>query len=350
MSVAITFTDDELAAIGIQASKEYRDMQHGAIPLVDDLRSALRKKVTGSRRFTVNWEVDDHAQVQQLTSGWEQLVNTVSPTLTVGHDVFGRWVIVVAMSGKEMDEYPTSVAQLDLWKQRQQNVRAAFEHRMSQRIWGLAAGNVMSSLNSLNGDDVTGGFLQHDAIGSQTEIVHNVTKTTFTAAQIGFQNQIGDMNGSFFTNGLDVIDQARAARDSIITRTKETSGGNIQLSDRVAGYISQSCQPLLSKATRAFERYDDANGHGQPITMWAGVKHKIARNMPNAGGDTGADPWSIVWVDLDNMLVPRFLKYLAPTAVREPSGYDLKAQYLISHGQFEAKFWGTSALMFDGEV
>jgi len=33
MSVAITFTDDELAAIGIQASKEYRDMQHGAIPL-----------------------------------------------------------------------------------------------------------------------------------------------------------------------------------------------------------------------------------------------------------------------------------------------------------------------------
>lgn len=54
---------------------------------------------------------------------------------------------------------------------------------------------------SINGIDRTYGFLEEDAVGSQTRTIGGFSKATYAATALGTQNAVADVANSFSTNG-----------------------------------------------------------------------------------------------------------------------------------------------------
>jgi hypothetical protein len=152
---------------------------------------------------------------------------------------------------------------------------------------------------SLNGSDGTGGIVEEDTRGSQSNTVGGFVKSTYADVP-GAQNDATDFAGSFNTNGISGL---ATLQSNAMART---------LADRrkCVDIFSVSGLANYKNTVQAYERYAVAGGEGKSTGIDAlsmelyvgGVKAGVSVYMPNAGSATTANPWTYLRLNLEHIL------------------------------------------------
>lgn len=296
-TTTVVVEDELLTTTAFSYLKELRSMKDRPYPAVDDLLKKGMQTQEGGERVIIPWEVDDHSEATQISTGYEGLVNTARPTMRSGHEDWAYIAQPVFLSRRDQLITRGKHAMIDRWKTRVKNVERHIHRILEQVMFRTAAASgsyaghaAFSDFLSLNGADQSTGFIEAAASGTNT--LHNVGKATYPASSHPqFHNLWYDGAGSFSANGL--IGLYRMIVDSI------DNNGDINPSD-YQGYISKEAAGHLKRALRSAERYVDAkdmDDGARMSMMYHGIPLTITGRLPNSGSATTADPWSVLFVN-----------------------------------------------------
>jgi hypothetical protein len=147
----------------------------------------------GSYKLVVPIQTDDQTVGTEITSGWEALNLTVREMTQQAEFNYARYIVPVAMSGKEVASNAGERAIIDLAQARHQ---AAIQNSMRKINRQIVQGGVLTGMASLNGNTGYGGlstgFLEANAVESQSNTFGGLTRSTVP----GLNNQFLDNAGS----------------------------------------------------------------------------------------------------------------------------------------------------------
>lgn len=288
------------------------------------------------------WMIDEHSIPTVLTTGYEPINLVVTAV-----DVVAQWtpfsaIMPIVISGTEDLINSGKVAISSILERRKSAVLGGFQRRFVRQLF---AGDVsgFSALGTLNGVDYATGYLEEDTVGSQTNTVGGLSKSTY-AALPGCQNQRYDAAGSFNSNGLAAL----IACDTRI-RSRHPMGAGAD-----AWFFSESFAENQKHALQAYERYakvDDNTDPGRIYALWNGVPTYVETFLPRAGANTAANPISAVGVSMDylrTMWHPQgFFKmsdFMGPTPTQ-----DIRAAHVRVMCQNVIAHLGSQALIVDAD-
>jgi len=343
-TTAITFGDQELSTVAVQARATDRDMHHRPYRFTEDAIKNART-VTGGERMYVSWRVRDHSEGQQLSSGYEAVSLDATTIYDNGYDDYMYYAQPILVGIVDEAQNRGSSKLLDRVADRTVNVDRS-QHRDFERQ--LLAGDLvrMSDLNTWNGFDYAAGaqgdgFLEPEAVGSQGNVVHNQSKGSYSTDP-GWSNFAYDIAGLFSTNGLDGL-------QDVITRIRDLSpeGGML------GGYSTVEWCLNLSKALQSNEQYAPGEKNVGTLYQWyQGVTFKTVQSghMPNAGSVTTGDPISAYIIDWACSGIEAQSGYffeLLP--FRDIGGGHLaKVAFQLIFAQAYIEYFGSSAAIYDG--
>lgn len=296
----------------------------------------------GGPKVLIPFESEEHSDTTQLSNGYEPINLSVRAIGKNGEEDWMDCIRPVVISNHEMRLNRGSESKvIDLLELRTRNTLAGLRRQLHKRIWGVANSG-LTDLNTLNGFDFATAFLESAAFGSQSSVVHNISKATYNTTF--WQNQRADGAGSFSANGLIGLDhigiQARSIRDR---------GSKNQV-----WYASTSAIGHLKRAHRSNEQYvgDKEDGMGALILTYDGKRIRINRDMPaNSGLTTATDPWSMALIDHDAIyFLSQAGEYFRAGDMKELSGFDCKAAPLHLMGQLVTEWLASSGVLFDAET
>jgi len=325
------------------------DQMHVGTPYFDMLKAKFGEgkpeEEGGDLLPLYPWTVGEHSSPTVLTTGWEP-INLASTSVEV-YSQFSWFEVVmpVVTSGKQ-NRYNSGKGQkAKILDKNMKAVINAFKRKFLQQT---LSGNVTgwSGLLTWNGvDNTTNGFLEQDAIGSQTNSIGGLAKSTY-ATYRGVQNQRYDCAGSFNTNGV-------ASLISVNTQIRVSHPEN-------KGPDGWLCEPtfldFLKRTLLPQEQYvNGANGQdpGKMYMVWDGAKmYAQADYMPKTGTNTTADPISAYASSLDYMhtvwMKDRFFSVtdfysLLPSQDAEAALVCVSCQNICNH-------CGSQGIVFDGNT
>lgn len=325
----------------IQAEKS---MQDRPTRFLDDLDKMGKRMSEGGESIQIDWETNRHSQPTRLTTGYEIINLTAQKVGTPGRDDWGEVVYPVVMSQSEDWRNRGKAKRLDILERRARvTFHGAREDLQKHFLQGGVSG--FDDILSYNGFDNTDGMLEQDAVGSQTNTLHTLSRAAF-ATLPGFQNQVFDIAGSFSANGLDGL-------TDVSSRIKELAGeGGIKL----MGYGSIEFMNNLKKASRTFEQFIDVEKYdgGKMVQVWDGIRLQSLADqlgLPNAGSVTTADPISCIIVDFASIYCDAQTGYWFDTGdFREATNQLVRWSPLHIVTQLLAEYLGSSGVLFDGNV
>jgi hypothetical protein len=333
------FSDEELSTTAMTYLQGHRNMLDRPHPFIDDWL-ANKEDQEGGERMIVRWKVARHSSGQQLTTGYEPITMTGAPILKPGTQGWFYNVRPVMISERDEIINRGKAAVLDLLKTRVQDTEDGTRADLEDAVL-RANVTTMSDLLPFNGADDTDGFLEHAAVGSQTNTVHGVAKSTYSTL-VGFQNQRYDGAGSFSANGLIGLQDG-------LTRITELSTE----ARKMKGYLSIAGSTNLKRAVLPQERYtskDDLDA-GRMVEMFGGVQFRVTSRLPNSGTTTTADPWTALVVDWASLhFVGQKGYVMMLDEFRPVSGHIVRAAFMHTFGQNVARFFGSSFVLFDAET
>lgn len=145
--------------------------------------------------------IQEHSTITQLATGYEPVNLAVNDVLRPAIYDWADFVAPIVVTKKEEMENSGEYAIVKIVEARMKSVMGMLRREANKQILrGDSA--VLSSLNTLNGNVGIGsatGFLEHLAVGSQTNVVGGVSKATFSTTP-GWQNQFKNGGGSL---GMD---------------------------------------------------------------------------------------------------------------------------------------------------
>jgi hypothetical protein len=204
----------------------------------------------------------------------------------------------------------------------------------------MVQGNVTGwdDWNTLNGIDVTDGFLEPAAAGggSQAASVGGVSKSTFSS-KTGWNNQYFDGSDSFNSNGLAGL------YDLLVEINAVSAEGNPNVI-----LASRSGFKNLKRSLQASERYMDEKSldGGKMSTMFQGVPIDVEYYMPNAGAQSSTTEASFYMLNMNDIYTLWDPKgFFDLSDFETVSGeYDVRAAKLRVRGQLIAKHLGSSGI------
>jgi len=339
VATTFTYSDEELSTTAAAyLTDERRGMQDRPHPFALDVL-ANKQDESGGERVIIPWDVQRHSQTTEFVSGYESANLSISPISKPGSD--GWWMAVRPIVISERDELINRGKHkvLDRLKRLVTDTdRGALDEFDRHLLQGGLAG--YSDLNHLNGFDYTDGFLEENAPGLQTNVVHGVSKGTYSALP-GFQNQIADINGAFSTNGLPALHK-------ICTQLREITDDP----GKCMGYMSIDGATNLKRATQEFERYGEQGDPGRPILMFSGIKFKVTSFLPNSGATTSTEKWSFLMLDHSSI---KFRGQqgvvMSMTPFRDVGGGHIaKVAFLRTMGQLTVSYFGSTGVAFNGDA
>ena len=325
--------------------KDFRDNVHESVAFLDAqerVHGAGKPVQAGGSRIVVPLGFGEHSSTTRLQTGFERIDLSVEDVFQPAQYDFGHVVRPVAISSEEEMVNQGDAAILSILESRVMMTANALKREyVKQIVKGGQTG--WEDWGTLNGFDVTtgdhAGFLEENAVGSQTNVCGGVSKSTFSS-KTGWQNQRFDGAGSFNSNGLAGLYDLLVEIDAVSPSGKP----NVILASR-AGFKN------LKRALRAHERYVDQAqiDGGRMVETFQGIPINVEFNMPDAGTATTADPISFYLLNMNDIYTlwdPQ--GYFDLSDFETVSGeYDVRAAKLRCRGQLIAKHLGSSGVAFD---
>lgn len=343
-TTALTIGNELLSTTMHVLLKEWRDGLHESVGFLDAssrVHGQGQPTQAGGTRIVAPIALGDHSSTTRLQTGFERIDLSVADVFVPAVYSWAHVVRPVAISSEEEFMNSGEAAILSIVESRTKMTAAALKREFVQQI---VQGSVVGweDWETLNGIDVTTGFLEELAVGSQTNSVGGVNKTTYQSTT-GWQNQRYDGSGSFNSNGLAGLYDLKVE----IMSKSPTGAPDVILASR-EGFKN------LKRALQAHERYVDQAkiDGGRLVEYWDGVQIDVEFNMPVSGTLTGADPISFYMLNLNDIQVIWDPKgYFDLSDFETISGeYDVRSAKLRCRGQLIAKHLGSSGMAFDLET
>lgn len=301
--------------------KEWKDNLHESIAFLDAherIHGAGQPQQAGGSRIIQALGFGEHSKPTRMRSGYERIDLSVSDVFVPAVYDWAHVKYPVAISGEEEAINQGESAIISILEGRTMSVAAAAKRDfVRQTVAGGVAG--WEDWGTLNGLDFSGGFLEENAVGSQTNIVGGVSKATYSDV-VGWQNQVFDGQNSFNSNGL-------AGLYALATAARLVSPDG----DFDVWLFSEDAFNNLKRALQAQERYiKEVGDGGKLVQMWNGVQIDTEINMPNdanlGGGASGTTPVSAYGLSLKNL-----------HHVWDPDGYFELGQFERISGEFDVR-------------
>lgn len=340
MAFSPTWNDEQFTTTLHRHLENERDQRDYKLPVLDCIEQAGTDNEEGGTRITTNFNLTEHSDTTELSTGYETINLNVRSVGKPGIDDWAYAIRPIVVSGKEkLINRGNKRKLVDIVQRRATSTRNGYRRQLHKRLCGIAGVGLLD-VNSFNGIDYTDGFLENAAVGAQTNTIHTVSKGNYLAVP-GMQNQYVDGGGSFSSNGLNALDtilhQAMAIAD--------TDGKFV---------VSIAFAQNLKRALRTQERYvseKEIDG-GRMIMVYNGHPILMNRDMVTAGGDS-AETISAMFIDFDaiKMLVNGDVWFKEGEFVsRFGSGQDTSAAPISLMCQLVAESVGSSGLIIDADA
>jgi len=341
MAITVTYSDEFLTSTMLARLKWLRKMQD--VPYhVTEMVMRTADQEAGGNRILIPWDVRRHSNTTQHTTGYEDIDLTLRQMLTPGIDDWGWWVSPIGFSWVDEAKNRSKHQVIKLIETRTDDTKKRKEREVETQIL-RATQATMSDMNSWNGDDDANGFIESAATGTQSNVVHGVSKLTY-ATLPQFQNQSVDYGGAFGTTGIPLLIRGH-------NRVRQITDDTTKLE----GFASYQFAENYLRTTQNQQRYGsearDAVGLDLLIN---GIKYKQSQLMPNNGVATSVTnkEWSHLVVD------SAVIKFVAQQGLkmnmmgfRDLTGARLvKVALLQLAGQNVCHAWGSSLVGIGGDT
>jgi hypothetical protein len=349
-TTSVTVGNDLLSAAAFVHHKDWRDGFHRISGLLDAQARVHGKgqpTEDGGSRIIIPVALAEHGSDTQLTHGYEEIDISVADGFRPAVYTWAHTVRTAAISGEEERLNGGSKTKIiDLASSRVKMISEEMRRRFTQQI---IAGNVSqwSNWNTLNGIDRSGGFLEEDADGSQTNSVGGLSKSTYAAVP-GWQNRLFDGATSFNANGLIGLYTLL-----VKIRQRSPSGDPDVILASEAAFIN------LKRAMQANERYltEKDLDAGRKCQVFDGIPINVETYMPVSttygGASSATNPMSFAIINSKDIHViwDSDIGFFHMTPYEFVSGkHDVRAAKVHCRGQLVAKLLGSSGLAVDLET
>lgn len=346
-TTSVTLTNEFLSTTALLHIRRMRNMVDRPHPFLEDFMKN-REDQSGGAKIIVRWKTNRHATTTRLVTGYEPINMSVLPIGTPGQDDWAYVVRPVLISKRDTTLNRGKAEIISILKERVQDTEDGLRAELHDTLLrGPGASGTYTGVpafadfNTFNGSDSTTGFIEEAAVGSQTNVVHSVSKGTFSTLP-GFQNQVFDGAGSFSTNGLPGL-------QSITTTIMELAPDGTKL----MGYQSLANQNNLKRVLFSNERFLDKAelDAGRPVLVYNGIKLRPDSRLPNTGATTTADPWSCLILDFNatKFMGQQGMVFNFENFEKLP-GHEVRAATMSIFGQVIMEYFGSSGLLFDAEI
>lgn len=346
-TTAITFGNEFLSTTMYVLMKEWRDgvgYKHAFLEAYQRVHGKGGKTQAGGTRIVQPLGFGEHSKTTRMQTGYERIDLSVSDVFVPAVFDWGSVRRPVAISGEEEFINSGEAKVLDILQERTMMAAEALRRECVKHI---VQNNVAGwqDWGSLNGVDAastgyTAGYLEENAVASQTNSVGGVSKSTYSAKK-GWQNQRYDGSASFNSNGLAGLYDLRVETKAV---SASDESGKVILASR-------SAVKNLKRSLSAYERYIDSTklDGGRMVEYWDGTQIETEYDMPDAGATTTADPISFYFVDLHDIYPifdPKGFFFMTP--FENVSGeFETRRALIRVRGQLIAKHLGSSGIGFD---
>ena len=340
-TTALTIGNELLSTTMHIVMKEWRDGAHTSTAFLEaQAREHGEGKPTqaGGTRIVIPLGFGEHSKTTRMQTGYERIDLSVEDVFVPAVYDWAHVVRPIAISSEEEMINQGDAAILSILESRVKMTANALKREYVKNVvQGGVAG--WEDWGTLNGLDSGSGFLEEDAVLSQTNSVGGVSKSTYSA-KTGWQNQVYDGAGSFNSNGLAGL------YDMMVEINSVSPSGNPSVI-----LASRSGFKNLKRALSASERYiDTAKLDGGRVSQtWDGVPIDVEYFMPDSGSTTGTagdNEISFYMLNLNDIHTLWDPKgYFDLGDFETVSGeYDVRAAKLRCRGQLIAKHLGSSGL------
>lgn len=341
-STTLTVTNQLLSSTTFQWSKDYRSQIDRPTEFVDDAEKMGMDEEEGGERMIIAANFTRHSNTTQLSTGYDAVDLAVNAPLTPGHEGWYDGIRPVVISGHEERINRGAAAKLKLAKVRYEDTVKGLE--LDFQLASLQGGMAnYSDLRTFNGADDTTGFLEAVAYGSQTNVVHNLSKATYSTS-VGWQNQFYDCNNSASTLLLQAMYDTH-------TRIK------VLCSDpgKLKWYISIATANNLKRALNTNERYLSAKelDGGRRVMMFDGTPISEVKDLPSTGTNSTLKPWGamlVSWGDVQFVAQKGFYMKDGSWFDLSPSGQEGRAMFRHLMGQWRARYLAASGVIVRSEL
>jgi hypothetical protein len=245
-----------------------------AVPLLDQM-----KKQGGVEYFDGGQKVDvplilaEHSTITQLSTGYEPVNLAVQDALRNASYNWCDFVAPIVINKKEELSNRGDRAIVSIAEARMKSVMGLLKREFEkQTIAGTST--ILSDLNTLNGG-VAGGFLEDIVVGSQTNTVGGIAKSSFPN---DYQNQFVDSNSAFATGATTGISDLTNLYISAQVRTPDGGAPNLLL-------VSPALYKNYKKLLFTNERFIDEKtlDGGRIALAFNGAMMFVDPNLPCTG-------------------------------------------------------------------
>lgn len=351
---SITYDIQDLANVAASMDKELRDLRHKNLPLLDMCKeSGGVQYKDGGEQWFVSADMFEHSSSQSQATGFEEVDLTHSVTERT-FEFNPAWCTApIVIMQRDKDKYGGSDAYWDFAQNKIKNVC-----NMQRRNWhlqsltGAVTGMNEGGWASLNGIDTgtaqTDGYLEHDAYGAQGNTVGGLDKGALSGVP-GMNNRLQDLAGAVGTNGRRLI---RLGINQVKNRVGEPEKLGFLATLECMGLLSQVVEPYMQYTVR-----DKPDIYGPEAYIMGHMVYQTD-DLPTAGGNTSADPLSLLGLDL-GAIFPCFVKggkggtdgYFGITDFREiGGGHRGVVAFCDCNGQWMVRQFDSSIVFIDGQV
>lgn len=344
-TTSLTIGNEILSTTMHITMKEFRDGLHLATAFLDAqerVHGKAQPSQEGGSRIIQPVTLAVHSNTTALDSGYERIDLSAADVSRPAVYDFAHVVKPVVIS---MEEELINAGKARVIAMAEMRTKSVANEMRREFVKQLVAGGVpqwQNKWSTLNGVDYATGFLEENAVGSQTNSVGGLSKSTY-ALTTGWQNQTFDGAGSFNANGLAGLYDLKVETNAV------SASGPIDII-----LASKNGFKNLKRTLQANERYmDDSKlDGGRMAQFWDGVRIEVEPQMPNAGTSTTANPISFYFINSKDIYVmwdP--MGYFFLEDFETVSGeYDVRAAKMRCRGQLVAAALGSSGLAVDLEA
>lgn len=364
---SVTIDSGLLTRVGILAAKERRD----GLALTSGVLAALKKalgnpsarKWREGGRYNSAFQVAEHSTFTDLSAsgGYSPLSSgSAEPDRSLLYKLADSGGPVY-MSGYEIRQFKDGQGGVESeWQRRVEAMVSQAYRKFSQQV---VSGNVAgfdtggsSGWSTMNGIDRTWGFMEDEAVGSQTNSFGGLARSSY-ATVVGSQNQVQNAGDAFGSNGLNGL-------FSLVTSTKRHKdiGTKVFLA-------SDAGMNNLKRSTQAYERYVSTKeiDPGLVIAMFQGIPVFQEPQMPvstaTGGSASNTNPMTFLLWDLDDIfpawaekvevdddVIPDGFFGVSNVAKRVSGNQLVYVQNVACSGQMVALDVGSSGILHSGET
>ena len=351
-TTSLTVDNELLSATSIEAAREARDLSSITLPFLNNhnrIHGEGQPSKSSGHRWVHSFQTNAHSTPTRKRTGYEQMNLSFAGVLTPMVLAPAEVSYPIGISAVEQDLNGGDLQTIELASRRSKAVMSEakrdFEKQMIQG--GVSQ---YEDFNTLNGiDEANLGFLEHRAVGSQSNNIGGFSKSQYSTLE-GSQNQFFDIGSNFNSNGLNGL-----YRSIIKAKARATDdlGG-------LAVICSETAFENYKRTLQASERYMVSSGDekldatGMNL-MISGVPAHVSTYMPQAGTNSTTNKASFYLIDFNAIYfcwskVIRDGYFSMSDFSDVGNGYQVKVAELLIRGQLCIEYWGSSALLVNGET